>query len=118
MNPLPISENDQIRAMLTGSIFDLLRDFTEKPELVDIRKYITISRQQLIEFLFTHPDLSDSYFKKHSGMIAVHDVEIMMKDGAGYLTAWMDHGHQVSTKRFATLAEAIAEHVLVTHGMY
>lgn len=118
MNTLPIPEEDQIRAMLNGSIYDLLRNYNVQPERVDFRKFITVNRQKLINFLSSHNGEAETYFQKYSKIEATHDVEKISRDGANYMTAWMDHGQPRSTRRFTTLGEAVAEHVLVSHGMY
>ena len=118
MITLPIPKEDQIRAMLDGRTFDLLRDYDINPERVDFRKFITVQRQNLIDFLSIHPDAAEDYFRKHSITEATHDVGKIWQDGSGFMTAWMDHGRPRSIWRFETLSEAIAEHVLITHGMY
>lgn len=118
MKSLPIPEDEQIRAMLNGSIYDLLQNYDVEPELVDFRKFITVNRQRLIDFLSAHSAEAENYFRKHSAIEATHDVEKIWRDGTEYVTAWMDHGLPRSTRRFVTLGEAVAEHILVSHGMY
>lgn len=118
MKTLHIPEEDQIRAMLNGSIYDLLRNYGVQPEHVDFRKFITVNRQKLVEYLSTHVGEAENYFRKHSAVEAAHDVEKIWRDGSEYVTAWMDHGRPCSEKRFARLEEAVAEHILVSHGMY
>ncbi|MBK8402492.1 MAG: hypothetical protein IPL29_16045 [Propionivibrio sp.] len=118
MNILPIPEEEQIRALLDGAIYDLLRNYVVHPERVDFRKFITLNRQKLIDFLSVHTDEAENYFRKHSATTATHDAEKIWRDGSEYVTAWLDHGQLRSTRRFATLGEAVAEHILVSHGMY
>ena len=118
MKTSPIPEDDQIRAMLGGSVYELLQNYDVQLERIDFRKFITVDRQKLIDFLTSHPAAADSYFRKHSVSEAIHDVEKIWRDRSEYVTAWMDHGRPLSTRRFATLGEAVAEHVLVVHGMY
>ncbi len=118
MKALPIPEEEQIRAMLDGSIYDLLRDYDAQPEHVDFRKFVTVDRKKLIDFLSSHTAEAENYFRKHSVTAGTHDFEKISRDGSEYVTAWMDHGQPRSTRRFATVEEAVAEHILVSHGMY
>jgi hypothetical protein len=114
----PIPRDAQIHAMLDGAIYTLLRQYIQDPERVDVRKFITIDRQNLIDFLSANPRKAEEYFQKHSQINGVHDVERISRDGDEYITSWMDHGHPNNIRRFKHLAEAVAEHVLVSHGLY
>jgi hypothetical protein len=115
---MQIPNENQIRAMLDGRVFDLLRDYGVEPERIDFRRLITVRRQDLIDFLSTHSDVAEDYIRKHSLVAATHDVGKIWQEGSEYLTAWLDHGKVLSPHRFKTLGEAVAEHVLVAHGMY
>jgi hypothetical protein len=118
MKASPIPEDAQIRAMLDGSIYTLLGDYVRTPEQTDFRKFITVTRQRLINFLSAHPEIAENYFQKHSSIETFHDTGKIWRDGSDYLTAWIDHGQAQYTKRFSRIAEAVAEHVLVAHLMY
>jgi len=113
-----IPADSQIRAMLDGSIQELLRKSFGDASPGDFRKAITVDRGDIIEFLKSHPADADAYFAQHCAMHGTHDVERIWREDAIYCTCWMDHGEQRSIKHFTTLPEAVAEHVLVTHGMY
>lgn len=115
---MQISKEDQIRAMLDGSIFTLLCDYGADPKQVDFRRLINVRRQDIIVFLAEHPNLAENYFQKHSSVEATHDVGKIWQNGSEFLTAWLDHGQSQSPRRFKTLGEAVAEHVLISHGMY
>ena len=108
----------QMTAMLEGSIYTALAPYVPDPERIDIRKFITVNRQNLIDFLSANLRQTEDYFEKHSHVNAVHDVETISRHGDEYVTAWMDHGQPTSIRRFKSLAEAVAEHVLVSHGLY
>jgi hypothetical protein len=104
--------------MLSGTIYELLGKYVQNPERVDFRRIITVTRKDLIEFLSANPRKAEEYFQKHSQINRVHDVERISRDGDEYITSWMDHGHANNIRRFKHLAEAVAEHVLVSHGLY
>jgi hypothetical protein len=113
-----IPDESQIRALLDGSIYDLLRQYFGDANPSDFRKAISVDRRDVVEFLNSRPAEADAYFAKHSAIQGNHDVERIWREGSSYLTCWMDHDQQRSVRSFATLPEAIAEHVLVMHGMY
>lgn len=118
MKSLPIAQDEQIESMLFGNFFDLLHDYGQDPWSGDFRRFITISRQQLIDYLRLHPEMTVAYLDKWSAATATHDVAVISEDGAEYIVAWMDHGRARSPHRFRDVAEAVAEHVLVRHGSY
>jgi hypothetical protein len=113
-----IPEETQIRAMLEHSVDEMLRQYVDNVSSYNLRKYLTVRRSRIVEFLNTHPELTEAYFRRHSAIQRSHDAENIWQEGPDYVTAWMDHGHPQSIRRFKTLPEAVAEHVLVEYGMY
>lgn len=116
--PIDIPVQQQISAMLSGTLPVLLRDRGMDPERIDLHRFITVDRDALSEYLSAHPDEAAAYFSRHESLIASDDVARLSRDGDAYVTCWMDHGAARSVRRFATLNEAVAEHVLMSHGMY
>lgn len=116
--PMDISAQKQISAMLRGTLPVLLRDRGIDPESVDLRDFITVDRTALLAYLAENPDEAAAYFSRHQGSIASHDVPRLSRDGDAYVTCWVDHGTARSVRRFAALNEAVAEHVLMSHGTY
>ena len=118
MKSLPVPKSEQINAMLNGTIFDLLRDYTDNPKSVDFRKFLTITRQDLTDYLTAHRDEAEAYFQKQLVFQGTHDVERLFQQGSEYVVVSMDHGQRKCPRPFHSLAEAVAEQVLVNHGMY
>jgi hypothetical protein len=111
-----ISKKDQIVALLTGKIDVLVADRLGK-SVVDFRPYLSVTRGDVEEFLGSHPGEAEKYYAEKSQCEPLHDRHLIgMRDGK-YLVAWSDHGRTRFERLFATLAEAVADHVLVTHGM-
>jgi hypothetical protein len=77
-----------------------------------------VTRDDIIEYLRTHPSEATKYYKRVSTQNRRHDNDTMGQKDGQYFVAWMDHGQPRFEKTFATLAEAVAEHVLVSYGMY
>ena len=112
-----MSTDQEIRALLDGSFPSLLRDHGIDPGRVDLRKFIQVDRAALVDYLAVHPLEAEAYFRRHEASVASHDVARISRDGDDYVTCWMDHGVARSVRRHATLDEAVAEHVLMSHGL-
>ena len=104
-------------ALLEGRIYEVLRPYLDK-EVVDFRPYLSVTRSDIVAFLTSRPAIADKYFAEHSRRQIYHDGVRLWRSGVQYHIADMDHGKPRSEKRFDSLAEAVAEHVLITHGMY
>jgi hypothetical protein len=112
----PISKEEQIVALLTGKIYELVANRLGK-SVVDVRPYLSVTRGDVEEFLQAHPAEAEKYFEEKSQREPLPDRDLIgMRDGK-YLVAWSDHGQSRFERSFPTLAEAVADHVLVTHGM-
>jgi hypothetical protein len=118
MKPLPIPESVQIDAMLHGTIFDVLAEYVNAPRVGDLGKYITVDRAELISYLDAHPEAAKAYFQREQSSTTTHDVERILRCGSDYTVVSMFHGEEQSPRHFNTLAEAVAEHVLLGHLMY
>ena len=104
--------------MLSGGVGALLADCMDNPPQYDFKKVLTVKRNDVIDFLNKNTDQATAYWQRH-GMVSVpHDAEELYQEGDEYLVAWIDHGKRRWIKRFKSLPEAIAEHVLVAYGMY
>jgi len=118
MKQLPIDKDEQIESMLAGSFFDVIQEHGQDPRKGDFRRFITVDRQQIIDYLRLHPDRATEYFKKYSAVRGANDIAVISKDGAEYVVAWMDRGRPRDIRRFSDVADADAEHVLINHGKY
>ena len=111
------SVEGQIRALLDGSLPSFVRELGFDRERVDLRKFIQVDRAALVDYLAAHPSEAEAYFGRHVGSVASHDVARLSREGDDYVTCWMDHGAARSIRRHAALSEAVAEHVLMSHGL-
>lgn len=118
MNSLPIPETDQINAILTDSVYELVCKYVDNPSPYNLKQYLTIDRKKITDFLTQHPDKAAIYFKKHASTEPTHDIEQIWKENSNYVVASMDHGKPHFVRRFHSLSKATAEHMLVTYGMY
>ena len=117
MKSLPIPETEQLNALANDSLYQLVSEYVAEPSPA-LKQYLTINRQALVEFLLKNPGKADAYFQKQEQVQTTHDVERMWEENGEYIVASMDHGNARSVRRFKSLAGAVAEHVLVSYGMY
>ena len=111
-----MSKEEQIGALLTGEIYNLVATRLGK-SVVDVRPYLSITRSDIEEFLGNHPDEAERYFNEKSQREPLYDRDLIgMRDGK-YLVSWSDHGKTRFERSFSSLAGAVADHVLVTYGM-
>jgi hypothetical protein len=118
MSAPSIPQEDQLNAMAEGSVYEMVCKYVQNPSRYDLKQYLSVNRRQLIDFLNTHPSKAQAYFDKQKNNQATHDVETIWKEGQDYCVASMDRGKARDVRCFRTLAEAVAEHVLVSYGMY
>jgi len=118
MKAVPIPETEQMDAMLNQSVYELACNYYENPNQYDLRRYLTVNRRKLVCFLKANPDKAEVYFQKNKNIQATHDVERIWQEGSRYIVASMFHGQVKSPERFRSLPKAVAEHVLVSYGMY
>jgi len=117
MTALPIDE--QIRALLDGKFYELLKQYLRVDlSRVDIRSYITISRQDIVTFLQSNPEIANTYLEKFQRLNLFHDTAGITKEGDSYQVYWLDYGHKRDVENFSNLNEAIAAHVLINVGLY
>ena len=116
-----LTKEDQIKALVEGRVHDLLRRAQGEggvdERVVDVRPYLTVTRGDVEEFLKTHPDVAQDYFRRHSAAAHVTDSFTIVEANGRYVVAWNDHGTPASEQFFDTLAEAVAYRVLANYGM-
>jgi hypothetical protein len=118
MKPPPIPEEAQMRAMLTNSVYELVSEYVEQPSRFNLKQYLTVDRPKLLKFLETYPELAGAYFQRQSALEATHDVERLSQEKSDFLVTSIDRGQPKYSRRFKSLREAVAEHVLLQYGMY
>jgi hypothetical protein len=112
-----IPKEEQISAMLDGRIYQLLREKIPDFHEVDFRKYLTVTGKDIEEFLVRHPDSVERYLAEHLGRAPIHDTGAIEVHGSTFNVGWVDHGRLRFGKQFPSANEAVAEHVLLNHGI-
>ncbi len=119
MKSLPIPKSDQIAALLEGRMHQLLKEYVAE-SVYDCRPYVTVKRPEIVEYLRAHPEAAVASFNrnKEQRKHVFHDIAKMEEFGEAYRVYWLDHGKPRSIHTFPSLAEALAEFVLVDIGLY
>src|SRR6266404_6727343 len=110
MTRTPIPAETQIRALLTGTLADILREYGEFA-IFNASKYITISRSYALEFMKSDPILTNGYLERVLKNHGTHDVFTIIEVNGGYEVAWMDHGVPRFAKFHATKEDAIVDYM-------
>ena len=111
------SKSDQIEAMLWGDVRRLVEPLQGGVQ-GDVRPLLTVTRADFLNYLSAHPTVAHRYFEARSQAASTHDVIRVTRDGMTYRVVALDHGRVYYERGFQILAEAVAEHVLLRHGMY
>lgn len=118
--PLPAAPEDQIKAMLDGSIHHLARRYD-----VDESDFITVDHRMLVEYFSKNSHIAEEYFQRWATDVAsdgslerLSDVEIMYREGAGFVIASVDHGKIVCPRRYRTLVGTVADFVGMGYGIW
>lgn len=115
MNEIPIKE--QMTAMLTGNTMQLLDKYFPSHGH-NVREYFSVTMVALQDFLSGQPQLVKNYFERHrpSGTL-IHEVDYIDFRAGRYDVFDSDHGERTNLRSFEKLLDAVAYHVLTTHGL-
>jgi hypothetical protein len=112
-----ITKEQQLKAMTTGSFMSLLADFVPDPTMVDIRKYISVDREDLRGYLLDHPLAARSVLSRAKCDSVSHDRLCLVSENGKYCLYWLDHGTRRFAQEFETLEAAVAEYLMQEHGL-
>lgn len=117
MKNLPIPEDEQIRSLMERRFVEKIGEYVAQPRDTDYKLYFTVGKAKIFAYLKRHPKEAQVYFARWAQVNATHDVPKIWNEGSGYRVAWMDHGKPMSVEEYATLEEAVAEHVCMEFGL-
>jgi len=114
MKSLPIPEEEQLQA-LSGGLKDVYRLLTEYlgdlNRAPNFRQYVTVSKNQLAEYLRHHPELAQRHVS-HSFDPKHHEFPVLERTDGKYRVYEIDHGQPRYLREFADLADAAAEYLM------
>jgi hypothetical protein len=115
MKPPDIPYQDQIQAVATLSVHELLKKYVEDERYRLVPSlYLKIEKADLIDFFKANPSVALEHLANcESNRQKIHtDTNILLRDGERFIVAGLDHGKLFGRKEFQTLEEACAEYVL------
>jgi hypothetical protein len=111
MKPLRISKQDQINALLDGSIYRLVRQHGG-PEYVNLSEWLDITRSELEDFFDANPGLAEEYFRRIEPRQPSADGLKIERDRANYRVVTLTHnGTVVFPHAFDNLNDAVAAYL-------
>ena len=111
-----IDKEKQVSALLYGQLPALVAAVLGR-SVVDIRPYVTLTREDVETYLRSQPQAASDYFRKHASSQGPHDSDLIYERGGQYFVAWSDHGSPRFERSFPNMIEAIAYHALIRYGM-
>jgi len=109
-----IPKEEQILALANGltSVYALIKRYTGQPIMSDFRRFITISKNDLINFLTIHPEYSYKHIKTDDEAERMHDLPVLLSQNDQWIVCWMDHGRKTEINIYNNLPEAAANYLM------
>jgi len=114
-----IPKEEQLEAISNGLVgfYALLQRYLDDLNASgDLRRYLDITKSELITYLRNHPAL----MKKHlhsRGSHRYHEQVILEYDGKKYRVYEMDHDEPIDIKEYTDFAEAMADYLIYNLGL-
>ena len=112
-----LSREEQIRALIDGTFYTTLRKYGVDPDTVDMRRFISIRKSDLVSHFENHPNDVEKLLKHFVSKKPFHDAVVIEQDGNVYLVYWMISGKPDSIKRFDNGADAATTFIMSTYGI-
>ena len=111
---IQIPKNEQLRALAAGLVdfYQLIESHTGGPVLTDFRKFLTVTKPELIEYLRQHPGMSERHVMPDSSLASMHDLPALYETGARWAVCWTDHGRKTDEQTYDNLEEAAADYLM------
>ena len=109
-----ISKDEQLRALADGlpGVYKLIERITGSPVNSDFRDFISVTKQELKQYLSDHPELAGKHVQSSEDVAGAHDVPVLIAEGGKWIVCWMDHGERTNEKTYGNLAEAAANYLM------
>jgi hypothetical protein len=114
MKPLPIPEEEQLRALSFGlkDTYQLLTEYLgDLNKALNFRQYITVTKAQLAEYVRRHPDRAVRHVTGSTHPKG-HELPVLERVDGKYRVYELDHNRPRYVREFVDLAEAVAEYLM------
>ena len=112
--PLPIPEQEQLEALATGlkEVYRLLTEYLgDLNKIPDFKKYITVTKEQLANYLRREPGLAERHVSAPSDP-KYHESPVLERASGKYRVYEVDHGNPRDVREFSDLADAASEYLM------
>src|SRR5262245_10962980 len=117
MKPIVIPKARQLEAIANGSFMHVLAEYVPDPTVVDIREYISITRDDLRIYLRDNPHLLHFILVRAQCDSLSHDRFCIEHEKGTYSLYWLDHGSKRFGRPYETLEAVVTEYLLTLHGL-
>ena len=112
--PIEIPNDEQLRALAGGlvEVYTLIERYTGSSVSTDFRKFITVTKPELIAYLRQNPGIAEKHVMPGASLAIMHDLPALYEKGAQWAVSWMDHGRETNEQTYASLEEAAANYLM------
>jgi len=114
---IPISREQQLEAIVSGTFMSLLSQYLPDPTMVDIRKYISVSKEELQRYIEATPSAALEIHSRAKCNLHVHDRFCLEQQGEEYFLYWLDHGKKRFGETFTTEIDALLAYLYKEYGL-
>ena len=112
-----IPRDQQLEAIVSGTFMTLLSQYLSDPSLVDIRKYISVTKVELQKYIETKPFIASEILNRAKYNPLTHDRFCLEQRGEEYFLYWLDHGQKRFGEKFPALVDALVAYLYKEHGL-
>jgi hypothetical protein len=107
----------QLEAITNGSFMKLLAEFTSDPTMVDIRRFISVTPDELRAHLQENSFSVRQVLARAQCHSTLHDRFCIERENKKYVLYWMDHGNKRFGEEYESVESAVADYLMKEHGL-
>lgn len=112
-----IPRDQQLDAIVRGTFMSLLSQYLDDPTMVDIRKYISVTKEELHKYIEATPLAVFEVLGRAKCDPHAHDRFCLEQKGEEYFLYWLDHGRKRFGEKFSTRIDALVAYLYKEHGL-
>lgn len=117
METTVIPKARQIEAITDGSFMKLLAEFVPDPTVVDIRRFISVTREDLLAHLQQNSLAVRRVLVRARCDPSSHDRLCIENERGKYHLYWLDHGTKRFGEEYESAETVVADYLLKEHGL-
>lgn len=117
MEMIVIPKARQLEAISDGSFMTLLAEYVPDPTVVDIRRFISITREELKAHLHKNSLSVDRVLARAKCDTSSHDRLCITHEGGKFHLYWLDHGTERFGEEHESAETVVTEYLMKEHGL-